>query len=1091
MKKVFLFALAVLLLLPLTAFADYATYFDVIGDVKQLLGDDPDAAWEMSRDSAAGAAGSLAGFSCRNAGNCMICEKNHWSGEFQIILFFAEDKLSAVGCEFTAPSIQDLNYGPGMTYVGIVEDLANRLRNAGLIPADAVQQTDGNLFPNSETSAYGPVYGISANSLLQTGYNSKSASNPKFGMAFMTASGEFAEQVGAGSINFTEQAAGQDGDGDPLLGAWNMVNYYTVHEDGSPWVFAGPGSGLWGLMFGFDRMWLTFKEDGSLVRTSSLGTDRKDIAGSWKKDADNNTIIPEGEAAVLENDSVIRSCVLDGEKLTCSLDDRDGSFYAKIELEFIPPLTEEQQEALLQLLLAMYEQSQNSESTDENTNAEASDKIVLTISDNVNEAGDTVRINVKAPGADAIRLYSEGVSNPRKETAGDTIEYSYSAYTASSYQDLFYAVASYNGVWSNEKSNSEIVEIIPAKVLRFNSPEVVHSGESFSLGIYEVENVSEYDVKITDGSGNPVREVRLSAGHKQMDPLPAGEYKLTVTCAENESLTVTADLKVSDELKTGYTLRHEVPAEVSDSIVLTVSDDVVEVGLLGVITVKAAGADGIRIHRPGSEYIAEETEGDFLEYEFTRTGPTTETYVAEASYNGEWSREQSNPGSITFVPAKFLRIRLKKPVPAGEKFQIGIYEVENAGEYDVRIFDDSGNTVCEELMESGFPYLEPLSAGSYTLTVTCIGNESHSLTVELEVSDEAATGDWILYREDDEGQTNAAQTSAESPKQTETEMTQEDAANAIANTLTDTVNALNEYNLGNAYYNGNGVEKDDEKAFYWWMQAAEHGIIPAYGNVGWAYANGIGVEQNDEQSVYWWKKGAEAGNTYSQGRLGYAYMDGRGVEKDITQAIYWWETAAGQDDATPDTQFNVGYSYYVGVDVDQDFEKAVYWLQKAAEQGYADAQSLLGEAYYNGHGVEADASQAFSWWQKAAEQGFRSAQYHLGACYANGEGIEQNDEQAVYWWKESAEQGYLLSMNNLGIYLYKGLGTDQDTEQAIYWLQKAAEQNLASSQYVLGVIYGLDDSFKDMDKAKYWLELSAENGSENGRNMLNELFPEE
>ena len=57
MKKVFLFALAVLLLLPLTAFADYATYFDVIGDVKQLLGDDPDAAWEMSRDSAAGAAG--------------------------------------------------------------------------------------------------------------------------------------------------------------------------------------------------------------------------------------------------------------------------------------------------------------------------------------------------------------------------------------------------------------------------------------------------------------------------------------------------------------------------------------------------------------------------------------------------------------------------------------------------------------------------------------------------------------------------------------------------------------------------------------------------------------------------------------------------------------------------------------------------------------------------------------------------------------------------------------------------------------------------------------------------------------------------
>ena len=33
--------------------------------------------------------------------------------------------------------------------------------------------------------------------------------------------------------------------------------------------------------------------------------------------------------------------------------------------------------------------------------------------------------------------------------------------------------------------------------------------------------------------------------------------------------------------------------------------------------------------------------------------------------------------------------------------------------------------------------------------------------------------------------------------------------------------------LGNRYYSGQGVEKDDEKAGYWWMKAAEQGNIYA------------------------------------------------------------------------------------------------------------------------------------------------------------------------------------------------------------------------------------------------------------------------
>jgi TPR repeat protein len=35
----------------------------------------------------------------------------------------------------------------------------------------------------------------------------------------------------------------------------------------------------------------------------------------------------------------------------------------------------------------------------------------------------------------------------------------------------------------------------------------------------------------------------------------------------------------------------------------------------------------------------------------------------------------------------------------------------------------------------------------------------------------------------------------------------------------------------------------------------------------------------------------------------------------------------------------------------KDYKQAVYWYQKAADQGYAEAQSILGVMYANGKGV--------------------------------------------------------------------------------------------------------------------------------------------
>lgn len=205
MKKVCLLILILFVFLISTAAsAEYGSYYDVIYDIKLLLSSDPDTAWRLDYESAKSKAGELSGFICRDEVGSVVCEKTHWSGEYKITLFFVEDQLSMLGCEFTAPSLQDLNYGPNMTYMYNVEDLINRLKTVQLLPVESTQQEGESLFPDPHISAYGPVFYISNNSLLQTGYKPKSDANKKFCLSFITACSDPTKRVKIEQSNLPE-----------------------------------------------------------------------------------------------------------------------------------------------------------------------------------------------------------------------------------------------------------------------------------------------------------------------------------------------------------------------------------------------------------------------------------------------------------------------------------------------------------------------------------------------------------------------------------------------------------------------------------------------------------------------------------------------------------------------------------------------------------------------------------------------------------------------------------------------------------------------------------------------------------------------
>ena len=152
--------------------------------------------------------------------------------------------------------------------------------------------------------------------------------------------------------------------------------------------------------------------------------------------------------------------------------------------------------------------------------------------------------------------------------------------------------------------------------------------------------------------------------------------------------------------------------------------------------------------------------------------------------------------------------------------------------------------------------------------------------------------------------------------------------------------AEEQYERGNAYFYGNGREKDCYEAVKWWRRAAEHGHADAQYKLGFfGYAEGIGAEKDDAAAAMWYRKAAEQGHAEAQCNLGFMYLCGTGVGQDYAEAFRWFQKSALQGNAGG--QYMLGDMYSRGEAVERDDGEAVSWYRKAAEQGYPHAQEDL------------------------------------------------------------------------------------------------------------------------------------------------------
>lgn len=271
------------------------------------------------------------------------------------------------------------------------------------------------------------------------------------------------------------------------------------------------------------------------------------------------------------------------------------------------------------------------------------------------------------------------------------------------------------------------------------------------------------------------------------------------------------------------------------------------------------------------------------------------------------------------------------------------------------------------------------------------------------------------------------------------------------------------------------------------IKAAKRGDPEAQFQLGQQYDFGQGIEQNDSQALLWYRRAAEQGHPRAQYNLGVMYTNGQGVTKDSRMAVEWYFKAAEQGFAA--AQFNLGWCYRKGEGVEQNESKAFEWYLKAAEQGESDAQYNLGLMYRKGKGVEKSESKAFEWYLKAAEQGDVEAQLIVGFMYQEGLGIGQHDNKAVEWYLKAAEQGDSDAQCNLGGMYYEGRGVEQNDSKALECYLKAAGLENARAQCNMGVMYtegrGVEQNYRTAAK---WFRKASKGGDGQGTINLGQMY---
>jgi TPR repeat protein len=99
-----------------------------------------------------------------------------------------------------------------------------------------------------------------------------------------------------------------------------------------------------------------------------------------------------------------------------------------------------------------------------------------------------------------------------------------------------------------------------------------------------------------------------------------------------------------------------------------------------------------------------------------------------------------------------------------------------------------------------------------------------------------------------------------------------------------------QFELGMAYFLGEGVEENRAEGWKWLLQSAQQDYVEAEYQVGICYEHGWAVEQNFDMALVWFEQAAKKKHTPSIRNLGFFYLSDT-PKKDPKKAAAWFRKA--------------------------------------------------------------------------------------------------------------------------------------------------------------------------------------------------------
>ncbi|KAI9609333.1 hypothetical protein H4Q26_007283 [Puccinia striiformis f. sp. tritici PST-130] len=219
------------------------------------------------------------------------------------------------------------------------------------------------------------------------------------------------------------------------------------------------------------------------------------------------------------------------------------------------------------------------------------------------------------------------------------------------------------------------------------------------------------------------------------------------------------------------------------------------------------------------------------------------------------------------------------------------------------------------------------------------------------------------------------------------------------------------------------------------------------GYLGRIYLRGEGVPRNNAKAFLWFSRGATQGDRESQNGLGIMYRDGLGVRRNLEKALEYFQLAS--DAELADANVNLG-KYYMGVDP----LNAVPYFDNAIKNG-----DTYQSYYYLAEINALNAGQtnkpefcpiAVAFYKRVAERGdwFQEVFWKAEKAWADGDEVT-----ALLGFLMMAERGYEVAQNNVAYILdrhkkrlrlpkERTAGNATDRLALTYWTRSAAQDNI-------------------------------------------------